>query len=58
MLKMAIQRYSPNMAEAARRLGIDRKTLWRKMREHGLARSNAHRKQVVGTLEEDGENIV
>ncbi|MER2534817.1 MAG: sigma-54 dependent transcriptional regulator [Rhizobiaceae bacterium] len=36
MIRMAIDRYEGQMSEVARRLGIGRSTLYRKMREHGI----------------------
>ncbi len=36
MLSDALQRAGWNRSRAARRLGIDRTTLWRKIREYGL----------------------
>jgi DNA-binding NtrC family response regulator len=33
---MAIERYSGRMSEVARRLGIGRSTLYRKLKEYGL----------------------
>jgi DNA-binding NtrC family response regulator len=43
MIRLAIDRYSGHMSEVARRLGIGRSTLYRKVRELGLeVRSNAN----------------
>ena len=36
IIKMAIERYSGRMSEVARRLGIGRSTLYRKLKEYGL----------------------
>jgi DNA-binding NtrC family response regulator len=36
IIKMAIDRYSGRMSEVARRLGIGRSTLYRKLKEYGL----------------------
>jgi DNA-binding NtrC family response regulator len=36
MIKMAIDHYSGQMSEVARRLGIGRSTLYRKLKEHGI----------------------
>ena len=36
MIRMAIERYSGHMTEVARRLGIGRSTLYRKVRDLGL----------------------
>jgi len=36
VIKMAIERYSGRMSEVARRLGIGRSTLYRKLKEYGL----------------------
>jgi DNA-binding NtrC family response regulator len=35
-IKMALERYSGRMSEVARRLGIGRSTLYRKLKEYGL----------------------
>jgi transcriptional regulator of acetoin/glycerol metabolism len=37
MIRLALGRYRGRMTEVARRLGIGRSTLYRKMREFGLA---------------------
>ena len=36
VIKMAIERYSGRMSEVARRLGIGRSTLYRKLKEDGF----------------------
>ena len=36
IIKMAIERYSGRMSEVARRLGIGRSTLYRKLKEYGF----------------------
>ncbi|MCA6271915.1 MAG: hypothetical protein IM661_05235, partial [Phenylobacterium sp.] len=36
LIKLAIERYEGHMSEVARRLGIGRSTLYRKVRENGL----------------------
>ena len=36
MIKLALNKYSNHMSEIARRLGIGRSTLYRKVREHDL----------------------
>ena len=36
LIELAIQLYSGHMSEVARRLGIGRSTLYRKVREQGL----------------------
>lgn len=36
MIKLAIEHYNGQMSEVARRLGIGRSTLYRKLREHGI----------------------
>lgn len=37
MIRLAIDHYNGRMAEVARRLGIGRSTLYRKLKEYGLA---------------------
>ena len=36
MIKLAIEHYNGQMSEVARRLGIGRSTLYRKLKEYGL----------------------
>jgi len=36
MIKLAIEHYHGQMSEVARRLGIGRSTLYRKLKEHGI----------------------
>ena len=36
LIRLAIERYQGHMSEVARRLGIGRSTLYRKVRENGL----------------------
>jgi len=36
LIEFAIENYSGHMSEVARRLGIGRSTLYRKVREHGV----------------------
>ncbi len=36
LIRLAIQRYRGHMSEVARRLGIGRSTLYRKVREYGI----------------------
>ena len=36
LIQFAIENYSGHMSEIARRLGIGRSTLYRKVREHGM----------------------
>ena len=36
IIRMAIERYDGHMSEVARRLGIGRSTLYRKLKEYGL----------------------
>jgi DNA-binding NtrC family response regulator len=36
MIQLAISRYGGQMSEVARRLGIGRSTLYRKLKEHGI----------------------
>ncbi len=36
MIKLAIDHYSGQMSEVARRLGIGRSTLYRKLKEYGI----------------------
>ena len=36
MIKLAIDHYHGQMSEVARRLGIGRSTLYRKLKEHGI----------------------
>ena len=36
MIKLAIEHYNGRMSEVARRLGIGRSTLYRKLKEYGL----------------------
>jgi DNA-binding NtrC family response regulator len=36
LIELAIDHYSGHMSEVARRLGIGRSTLYRKLREYGL----------------------
>jgi DNA-binding NtrC family response regulator len=40
MIRLALQRYRGQMSEVARKLGIGRSTLYRKMRDLGLAEAN------------------
>ena len=41
IIRMAISRYDGHMSEVARRLGIGRSTLYRKLKEFGLEPSDA-----------------
>jgi len=49
MIRMAIGRYDGHMSEVARRLGIGRSTLYRKLKELGL--------EHIASNEEPGENV-
>jgi len=40
MIKLAIEHYQGQMSEVARRLGIGRSTLYRKMKEYGIDPEN------------------
>jgi DNA-binding NtrC family response regulator len=51
IIRMAIARYDGHMSEVARRLGIGRSTLYRKLKEFGL---EGH---VAGNIAEDGTAI-
>ena len=42
LIRMAIARYDGRMSEVARRLGIGRSTLYRKLKEYGLEGAAAH----------------
>ena len=42
MIRFAIEHYNGQMSEVARRLGIGRSTLYRKMKEYGIAADVEH----------------
>ena len=48
-LAEALKRYHGNVSEAAQETGINLRTLWRKMREHGLDRLSFRKKEENGT---------
>jgi transcriptional regulator of acetoin/glycerol metabolism len=41
LIEMALERLEGNQTEVAKKMGISRSTLWRKMKEYGIARSGA-----------------
>jgi DNA-binding NtrC family response regulator len=41
LIEMALERLGGNQTEVAKKMGISRSTLWRKMKEYGIARSGA-----------------
>jgi DNA-binding NtrC family response regulator len=47
VIRMAIARYDGHMSEVARRLGIGRSTLYRKLKELGIESSEAETEVVV-----------
>jgi len=47
VIRMAIARYDGHMSEVARRLGIGRSTLYRKLKELGIESSEAETEAVV-----------
>jgi DNA-binding NtrC family response regulator len=49
-IRLALNRYRGNIAEAAKRLGIGRLTLERKMREYGLVDRPVERKPPIRRL--------
>ena len=50
MIRMAIARYQGHMSEVARRLGIGRSTLYRKLKDFGL---DQHASETDAPTEED-----
>jgi DNA-binding NtrC family response regulator len=53
IIRMAIARYDGHMSEVARRLGIGRSTLYRKLKEFGLEGHAAENLSEDGTAIED-----
>ena len=47
IIRMAISRYEGHMSEVARRLGIGRSTLYRKLKELGLEPARAMRRDTT-----------
>jgi DNA-binding NtrC family response regulator len=47
MIRFAIEHYSGQMSEVARRLGIGRSTLYRKMKEYDIASDAEHPEQLA-----------
>ncbi|MGB3899011.1 MAG: sigma-54 dependent transcriptional regulator [Mesorhizobium sp.] len=47
MIKLAIDHYSGQMSEVARRLGIGRSTLYRKLKEHGIDPESGRTERIV-----------
>jgi DNA-binding NtrC family response regulator len=48
MIKLAIDHYDGQMSEVARRLGIGRSTLYRKLKEYGLDSDEADDGRLAG----------
>ena len=49
MIRLAISHYEGHMSEVARRLGIGRSTLYRKLKDFGHRRARGSRSQRTGT---------
>ena len=56
IIRMAIARYDGHMSEVARRLGIGRSTLYRKLKEFGLE-ADLQNEPMAGLAQEDGAPI-
>jgi DNA-binding NtrC family response regulator len=54
IIRMAIERYKGHMSEVARRLGIGRSTLYRKLKEYGLEPEGAVEDSSDETIREAG----